>query len=229
MPDVTTDPLDGNSCSILQLKVRLIDISPMTWRRLLVPTTMTLHDLHGVFQVAIGWRSLHLFQFRIHAVHYGSWDLGAEMPDRTLGSFNLRDGDKFVYEYDMTDFWEHEVRVEAWIRPQPRKRYPVCIGGKGACPPEDCGGPRGYDERRAQALGLEAFEDMDTIADLLDQIVLQSQPHLLADEAIRWQLEDTLERNRAREPFWKDRFSRRAVNARLHAGDHHVFKHQHLC
>ncbi len=225
MPDATTDPLDGNSCSILQLKACLIDISPMIWRRLLVPATMTLHDLHGVFQVAMGWRSLHLFQFRIHAVHYGSWDLGAETPDRTLGSFNFRDGDKFVYEYDMTDFWEHEVRVEAWIRRQPRRRYPVCIGGKGACPPEECGGPRGYDERKAEALGFGAFEDMDTIADLLDRVVLQKRPHLLADEGIRWQFEDALERNRAREPFWKDRFSRRAVNARLHAGDHHVFKH----
>ncbi|MBA3447301.1 MAG: plasmid pRiA4b ORF-3 family protein, partial [Pseudaminobacter sp.] len=55
------DPLAGNSASILQLKVRLIDLSPMVWRRMLVPTTMILQDLHGVVQVAMGWRSLHLY------------------------------------------------------------------------------------------------------------------------------------------------------------------------
>ncbi|WP_442873862.1 plasmid pRiA4b ORF-3 family protein [Aurantimonas sp. C2-6-R+9] len=143
------------------------------------------------------------YQFRIHAVHYGSWDLGGKTPDRTLGGFNLRHGDKFVYEYDMTDYWEHEVRIETWLEPQPRKRYPVCIGGKGACPPEECGGPRGYDERKAEALGFDAFEDIDTMVNLLDRIVLQKQPHLLDDDDIRWRLEDALERNRAREPFWK--------------------------
>ncbi|MHB2268195.1 plasmid pRiA4b ORF-3 family protein [Aliihoeflea sp. PC F10.4] len=224
MPDETINSSSGTSRSILQL-----NLSPMVWWRVLVPTTMSLHDLYGVFQVAMGWRSLHLFQFRIHAVHYGSWDLGAETPDRALGGFNFRDGDKFVYEYDMTDYWEHEVRVEARIGPRPGKRYPVCIGGHGACPPEDCGGPAGYDERKAEALGFDAFEDIDTMVDLLDRIVVQNQPHLLNDDEIRWQLEDALERNRAREPFWKERFDRRAVNARLHASEHHVFKHQHFC
>lgn len=229
MPDMPIDPLAGNSASILQLKVRLIDLSPMVWRRMLVPTTMILQDLHGVVQVAMGWRSLHLYQFRIHAVHYGSGDLGAETPNRTLGSFNFCDGDKFVYEYDMTDYWEHEVRVEASLKPQPGKRYPVCIGGSGTCPPEDCGGPRGYDERKAEALGIDAHDDIGTMAELLDRIVLQNQPHLLDDQEIRWQFEDLLERNQSREPFLRTGFDRRGVNARLRAGDHHTFKHQHYC
>ena len=126
----------------------------MIWRRVLVPATMTLEELHGVFQVTIGWRSLHLYQFRIHAVHYGSFDLCVESPDRMLGGFNFRRGEKFVYEYDMGDYWEHEVRIENWLEPQPGKRYPVCIGGNGACPPEDCGGPAGYDGCKAEALGV---------------------------------------------------------------------------
>ena len=229
MPDETTDSSDGISPSILQLKLRLLDLSPMVWRRLLVPASMTLHDLHGVFQVVMGWRSLHLFRFRIHAVHYGSWELCVESPERTLASLDFRRGAKIVYEYDMTDYWEHEVRIEDWLEPQPGKRYPVCIGGKGACPPEECGGPMGYEERRAEAFGFGAYEDIDMMVDLLDRIVVQNQPHLLEDDDIRWQLENVLERNRAREPFWPDRFSRRAVNARLHAGEHHVLKHQHLC
>lgn len=229
MPAATIDPLTGNIYPILQLKIRLIDISPMIWRRLLVPATMTLQDLHGVFQVVMGWRSLHLYQFRIHAVHYGSWELGAETPDRTLGSFNLRRGDKLVYEYDMINCWAHEVRIEAWLEPQARKRYPVCIGGKGACPPEDCGGPEGYDDRKAEALGIDALEDIDTMIDLLDRIVLQNQPELLSDSDVRWRLETAIGRSRARELFLQGRFSRRHVNARLQAGEHHVFKQQHFC
>ena len=227
MPDTTIDPLDNASASTLQLKVRLINLSPMIWRRVLVPATMTLKELHGVFQVAMGWESLHLYQFRIHAVHYGSWELWVEPPGRTLASFDFRRGDKFVYEYDMTSYWEHEVRVEAWLEPQSRKRYPVCIGGSGACPPEDCGGPRGYDERKVEALGIDAYEDIGTLADLLDRIILQNQPHLLEDEEVRWQLEDVLDRNRLRIPFLETRFDRKGVNARLRAGDHHTFKHQH--
>lgn len=229
MPDTTAEPWDAESALILQLKLRLIDISPMIWRRVLVAASMTLEDLHGVFQVTMGWRSLHLYRFRIHAVHHGSWELGGETPDRTLGSFGLRRGDRFAYEYDMTDLWQHEVRIEGWHEAQPGKRYPVCIGGRGACPPEGCGGPAGYDVRRAEALGIDALEDIDTMVDLLDRIVLQSQPRLLDDEEVRWQLEDALERNQAREPSQQNRFDRRAVNARLRAGDHHVLKHQHLC
>src|SRR4051794_21877903 len=60
---------------ILQLKVRLLDLSPMVWRRVLVPASFTLRELHGVIQVAMGWESLHLYCFHIRAVQYGSFDL----------------------------------------------------------------------------------------------------------------------------------------------------------
>lgn len=226
MPDATTNPLNTGSASILQLKVRLLDISPMIWRRVLVPAATPLEDLHGIFQVVMGWESIHLYQFRIHAVHYGSWELGAQTPDRLLDSFNFRDADKFVYTYDMNSHWAHEVLVEAWCE-QPRKHYPVCIGGSGACPPEDCGGPECYDERKAEASGLEAIDDLATMADFVDRVVLQNQPDLLDDPDTREQLEAAVERYQLRAPFL-DRFERRSVNERLRAGDYHVLKHQQL-
>jgi len=55
-----------------QLKISLLGISPMIWRRVLVPSSSTLHKLHGIFQVAMGWDGIHLFQFDIRAVDYGS-------------------------------------------------------------------------------------------------------------------------------------------------------------
>src|SRR5512134_3413365 len=70
--------------AILQLKIRLLDISPMIWRRVLVPAAFTLRELHGVIQVAMGWESLHLYLFQIRAVAYGSFQLSAGRHDGEL-------------------------------------------------------------------------------------------------------------------------------------------------
>jgi hypothetical protein len=60
---------------ILQVRIRLLRISPMIWRRVLVPASYTLEELHGVIQAAMGWEGIHLFQFQIRAVAYGSFDV----------------------------------------------------------------------------------------------------------------------------------------------------------
>lgn len=74
---------------ILQLKVRLFGISPMVWRRVLVPSSITLRELHGVLQVAMGWEDIHLFAFDIYAVHYGSFELMMADPRVALNSLDL--------------------------------------------------------------------------------------------------------------------------------------------
>ena len=56
--------------SILQLKVRLLETSPMVWRRILVPESASLRELHGMVQVAMGWTGIHLFEFTIRGVRY---------------------------------------------------------------------------------------------------------------------------------------------------------------
>ncbi len=57
--------------SIMRLKVRLLGVTPMVWRRLEVSKAMTLQELHGVIQVAMGWESVHLFLFELRAADYG--------------------------------------------------------------------------------------------------------------------------------------------------------------
>ncbi len=138
--------------SDLQLKVRLLGLSPMVWRRVLAPEAMSLRELHGVLQAVMGWDGIHLFEFNIRGVGYSSPDLFGEPACAPLSAFRFRKGSKFRYIYDMGAWWDHEVRVEDRLAPAAREHYPQCIGGAGACPPEDCGGVEGYLARREEGV-----------------------------------------------------------------------------
>ena len=61
-------------------------------------------------------------------------------PGVALTQFEIRKNDKLSYTYDMGDGWVHEIRAEGCSTSDPKKSCPVCIGGSGACPPEECGG-----------------------------------------------------------------------------------------
>lgn len=63
-----------------------------------------------------------------------------------LSKVVTREKSGFAYEYDFGDSWEHQILVEKILPPEPGGQYPVCLAGKRACPPEDCGGIWGYDE-----------------------------------------------------------------------------------
>ena len=213
--------------AIMQVKIWLIGVSPMVWRRVLVPATFTLGELHGAIQVAMGWEAIHLYQFRLRAACYGSWELSASSPDVTLAALRYRKGGRFVYEYDLNIPWRHEIRIEDMLEPEIRKTYPVCTGGNGACPPENCGGPESFMDRRDHRFSLDALEDLDAMVEVLQQITLRDGPETLAlDQETRWRLEDALERATAREQAMGRQFSRRDVNARLRAGEHHTLMHQ---
>jgi hypothetical protein len=105
-------PNPSQAPEILQFKVWLLGISPMVWRRVQVPATMTLRELHGVIQMAMGWEGIHLFQFTLRARRFGSLELAARSPDIPLSELRLRSGTRFRYEYDLTVPWKHEVRLE---------------------------------------------------------------------------------------------------------------------
>ncbi len=226
MPRKTKPQMTAPAGPILQVKIRLLGISPMIWRRVLVPASSTLQELHGVIQAAMGWEGVHLYEFQIRAVRYGSPDLCIEAPRVTLGSFRFRKNAKVSYVYDMVAWWKHEIRIEDRLDAEERKHYPVCIGGQRVCPPEDCGGPEGYLARRDEAMGLDALEDLDTMASLLEEIALEGKRELLDDEDTRWALEDAVERSRARQPFLADGFSRREVNQRFRQDEHRRLMHQ---
>ena len=141
--------------SICQLKISLKWLKPPIWRRVLVPADISLAKLHQVTQTVMGWEDHHLHQFRVGEKTYGGpalteddfYDPPVEDENKArLGEIATEEGDKFLYEYDFGDNWEHEVLVEKIITPDPELRYPICLTGKRACPPEDCGGPPGYED-----------------------------------------------------------------------------------
>lgn len=71
------------------------------------------------------------------------------------------EGDVFEYEYDFGDCWEHEIEVEKILEPEAGIKYPMCLAGERACPPENCGGPWGYEEllKVLDDPGHEDYED----------------------------------------------------------------------
>lgn len=135
----------------LQLKVTLRGIRPPIWRRVVVPDNFTLGHLHTVLQVVMGWDDSHMHAFRFGEVEYTSQE-ACEMGDMDMENEETvflqrvvtRSKQKFLYEYDFGDSWMHEIVVEKLLPIDLQAKYPVCLAGARACPPEDCGSFPGY-------------------------------------------------------------------------------------
>src|SRR3954464_3859169 len=120
-------------------------------------------------------------------------------PEVTLESLRLRTGARFPYEYDRNIPWRHEVRLEDRLEPVAGQAYPTCIAGPAGCPPGGCGGPAGYHVRRDAWRSLDALEDIHTMADIVEQAVLERRPEVLDEAGTRWALEQALARVQAGE------------------------------
>ncbi len=141
---------------IYQFKITLKDSHPPIWRRIQVRDG-TLDKLHGRIQTAMGWTNSHLNHFKIGDQYYGDpllmdenfEEFGYEDSTTTkISAIVPRNGKRFhfEYEYDFGDSWWHDVLFEGCVRAEPGVRYPICVEGARACPPEDVGGIPGYAE-----------------------------------------------------------------------------------
>ena len=143
---------------VFQFKITLKDIKPVIWRRILVQESYSFWDLHVAIQDAMGWLDCHLLSFRMKLKHSRKFtEIGIPDEDRFEGDpeglpgWEIRICDYFLdvgftalYEYDFGDGWEHEVVLEGIVLREKGQKYPKCIDGARACPPEDCGGIPGY-------------------------------------------------------------------------------------
>jgi len=214
--------------SIYVIRIVLKNSKPPIWRKLAVPSGVTLGQLHELIQLSMGWDDEHLHQFMVRdkkprptreernqyllsrfqqGGNLGLEGLGPMRGERYFGpttdpmgnpmDLDGEDEDgvtlaevcpkakcKLTYEYDFGDGWEHEITVQKIADPEPGKEYPVCLGGKMACPPEDCGGLWGY------------YAKLDILADPEDES---------REEVLEWMGDD----------FDPEAFDLEAVNGRL--------------
>ena len=171
--------------SVYRLRITLRDVDPAVWRVIEVLGDTTLRTLHRILQAAMGWENRHLHVFKVGSVLYGEPD-----PDFDLDITNQRGvrlsqiafagKERFTYEYDFGDRWMHDVVVEAVEAPDVEFTYPRFVDGQSACPPEDVGGPPGYEAF------LESFNDPthEDHRELVRWIGGRFSPHVVDVEAI---------------------------------------------
>ena len=152
--------MDRTRANAFEMKIQLIHVEPFIWRRILVPTSFSLIELHAVIQGAMGWQDYHLHMYEIGDNHFEIPDgdsLGPEEGYLDERQFHLEAllevGSEFFYVYDFGDKWNHLLQVEALRTTDFLGRYAICLDGERACPPEDSGGAYRYWEL------LEALRD----------------------------------------------------------------------
>jgi len=133
----------------ISLKLTLSHVSPPVWRRVEVPSDVTLFQLAAILITVMGWHGGHLHQFRISGKYYGIPDENGIAETIDEREMLLKDiigqgVKRFIFEYDFGDGWEHVVEIKGTVDSQKDVKYPRVTGGKRRCPPEDCGGPWGY-------------------------------------------------------------------------------------
>jgi len=79
-----------------------------------------------------------------------------------LSDIFLTEKQKFTYIYDFGDDWNHQITLEKIL--EEKVLYARCIRASGACPPEDCGGPWGYENLKAVLADNKHPEHKDTKA-----------------------------------------------------------------
>jgi len=142
---------------IFQFKITLEEIQPTIWRRIQVPAKYSFWDLHVAIQDSMGWFDCHLHAFRHKRPHakqiieigipsdeyddikiFPSWD-------EYISDYFSEPGKSSSYLYDFGDSWYHKIVLEGILLKEKEIKYPRCIVGQRACPPEDCGGVPGYE------------------------------------------------------------------------------------
>lgn len=146
----------------LQLRIELLEVEPTVWRRILAPEDITMADLAEILVAAMGWDNSHLHLFRVGDDEYGSADEDAPQDEIDESEVTVTEAlgahERFAFDYDFGDGWEHDVIVEK--RSTSSVGFAECLQGENACPPDDVGGAGGYEDFLA-ALADPTHEEHD--------------------------------------------------------------------
>ncbi len=173
--------------NVLQFYAVLEDIAPPVWRRLQISERETFWGLHCALQDTFGWLDYHLHEFILG--QGGDTTLHIGIPDdeglgdtilpgwkQPLAPIFTSPGFEMLYLYDFGDDWHHRVRFEGAVPAEKGVRYPRCLDGERAGPPEDVGGPHGYaeflealaDPRHPEHEDMKAWVGIDFQAERFD-------------------------------------------------------------
>lgn len=141
------------------VRLELADVSRPVVRTVELPSDMILDEVSDVVQAAYGWLDYHLHRFAtgdpfapggevyLCPFEVDDGEDGLDARGIRLDELLASPGDTCRYAYDYGDGWEVELRLldvlPAAVADGPRVR---CRTGEGAPPPEDSGGPGGYDD-----------------------------------------------------------------------------------
>jgi Plasmid pRiA4b ORF-3-like protein len=210
----------SSSFKRLVLRAVLNDVSPIVARVISISDDVEITELHDVFLSMLGWQQDLGFIIRAHGQEFNSYQRRSR--GKRLRDFQLRRQEKLLYICNTLDLWEWEIRVLDIQDGSPEDRDPECLDGRGAAPPEHCGGPRGYRLMlRRQAAGPQ-ISDPATIAasmKLLSQ-VYSDEPDIewqFFEEAVTTGWKSVEERLARTGPLTPTRFSRQEANNRLAA------------
>ena len=158
--------------NVFQFKCTLLHTKPPVWRRIQVPESYTFYDLHVAVQDAMDWLDYHLHNFEVPGkeqkrdrVHiecpwWEPWDMDDDWLITTevpIKDYLKKPSGRAIYRYDYGDGWEMSVSLEKILPKTKTTKYPICLDGKLAAPPEDCGGIPGYYQC------IKAFEAADEL------------------------------------------------------------------
>jgi hypothetical protein len=204
----------------LILRAVLNDVSPIVARVFSIPDDVEITELHEVFLSMLGWQQDLGFIIRAHGQEFNSYQ--RRFRGKRLHDFQLRRQEKLLYLCNTLDLWEWELRVLDIQDGKADERDPECLEGRGAAPPENCGGPRGYRLMlKRQAIGPQ-INDPVTIATSMKLLaqVYGDEPDMdwpLFEEAVTTGWQRVEERLARTGPLTPTRFDRKEANERLAA------------
>ncbi|MGH7655919.1 MAG: plasmid pRiA4b ORF-3 family protein [Gemmatimonadaceae bacterium] len=185
-------------------KITLRDVSPAVWRRIEVPAKYTFWDLHVAIQDAMGWVDYHLHLFRVANARGKLCEIGIPDDDPfqddpvvlagwtiPIADYFSRVGASAQYDYDFGDGWVHDVRLESISPRSAKTKYPRCVAGARRCPPEDCGGPHGYENLLtivANPRHKEYKETLEWLGGPFDPTVFDPAKVRFDNPAKRWKI-----------------------------------------
>jgi len=202
----------------LVLRGVLNDVSPIVARVFSIADDVEITDLHDIFLSMLGWQHDLGFMIRVHGQEFNSYQRRSR--GKRLRDFQLRRQEKFLYICNTLDLWEWEIRVLDIQEGNSDERNPECLEGRGAAPPEHCGGPRGYRLMlKRQAAGPQ-ISDPTTIAasmQLLAQVYSEETDidWQFFEEVVTTGWKSVEERLARTGPLTPTRFSRKEANERL--------------